>query len=423
MKILVVGSGGREHALIWKLRQSPKVTDIFCAPGNGGIAEYASCVDIAPDNIGGLLIFALDEKIDLTIVGPEAPLANGIVDAFQDKGLKIFGPSKNAAQLEGSKVFAKEFMKRHNIATSDFQSFENIQDAKDYLRKRDFPVVVKADGLAAGKGVLVCSTEKEAFDALEQIMEKRVFQQAGNRVIIEDYLTGEEASILAISDGRTFMMLDSSQDHKRIFDNDLGPNTGGMGAYSPAPVITQELSKDIACNIIAPVIDGMRSEGMPFKGVLYAGLMITASGPKVLEFNVRFGDPETQAIIPRLKGDLVDIFLSSCNETLKDIPVAWDSRACVCVVMSARGYPGSYEKGKEIKGTEQFISHPDIFIFHAGTTKHKQNLLTSGGRVLAITALGNGIEQAIQKAYSAVDQVCFDGCFFRRDIGIKALKR
>lgn len=423
MKIFVIGSGGREHALIWKLKQSPRVTEILCAPGNGGIAQSAQCVDIQAENVEGLLALALEEKMDLTVVGPEAPLVNGIVDVFQQRGLKIFGPSRDAAQLEGSKVFAKEFMKRQGIATSDFESFDNLQEAKISLKQKKFPLVVKADGLAAGKGVMICSNEQEALKALEQIMEERVFQQAGNRVILEDYLTGEEASILAVSDGRNFIMLDSSQDHKRIFDKDLGPNTGGMGAYSPAPVITQELSLDIARKIIAPVIQGMRNEGRPFRGVLYAGLMITPSGPQVLEFNVRFGDPETQAVLPRLKGDLVDLFLASCNEALDDVQISWDDRACACVVMSARGYPGLYEKGKNVEGLEQAICQPDTFIFHAGTKKQDHRLVTCGGRVLGITALGKDIEEAVQKSYNAVDQVHFDGCFFRRDIGAKAFKQ
>ncbi|MDP8266610.1 MAG: phosphoribosylamine--glycine ligase [Candidatus Aceula meridiana] len=421
MRVLVIGSGGREHALVWKLKQSPKVKEIFCIPGNGGTASIANSADIKVDDIDGLCDFALKEKIDLTVVGPEIPLVAGLVDHFEEKGLKVFGPSKAAAQLEGSKVFAKEFMQRREIPTADFKSFEDINEAKAYLKDKIFPVVIKADGLAAGKGVIICKDLEEGNNALDQIMGEKVFQEAGNKVIVEDCLVGEEASILAISDGNQFIILDSSQDHKRIFDDDMGPNTGGMGAYSPAPVITKELLVTIALNIVAPTIEGMKHEGAPFKGVLYAGVMVTKDGPKVLEFNVRFGDPETQVILPRLQGDLADIFLAACDKKLNDVQLTWDKRSCVCVIMSSRGYPGPYEKGKIIEGIT-LVEGEDV-VFHAGTKKDDGNVVTSAGRVLGVTSLGDGIEDAIKKVYIAVEKIQFDGCFFRRDIGAKALKR
>lgn len=423
MKVLVVGSGGREHVLVWKLKQSPKIKEVFCAPGNGGIAEIAQCVDIAADDVAGLFDFAVKNKIDLTVVGPEAPLVKGIVDEFQKKGLKIFGPSQRAAQLEGSKVFAKEFMRRHNIPTADFESFDNLNKAKAYVEKKTFPLVIKADGLAAGKGVVIAKDLSEANAALDQIMDEKIFKDAGNKVIIEDCLVGEEASILAVSDGEYFVVLDSAQDHKRIFDGDLGPNTGGMGAYSPAPVVTKSLMMEISDNIIASTIRGMRKEGMPFTGVLYAGVMVTKDGPKVLEYNARFGDPETQAILPRLKTDFVDLCLASCNGGLKDMPLVWDDQACVCVVMAAHGYPGNYEKGKVIRGLNVAAKEKNVFVFHAGTKKQGKEIVTVGGRVLGVVGLGKDIDAAIQKAYSGTEKISFEGSFFRRDIGAKALAR
>jgi len=418
MKVLVVGSGGREHILVWKIAQSSKVKKIYCAPGNGGIADIAECIDIKADNIKALVKFAKSKKIDLTVVGPEAPLVEGIVDAFEKEGLKIFGPSKQAAQLEGSKTFAKEFMQTWDIPTAAFEAFSDINEAEAVLDQVEYPVVVKADGLAAGKGVYICETKEDAQKALDQIMNEKIFKEAGKEVVIEECLGGEEASILAISDGKNYVVLDSSQDHKRIFDEDLGPNTGGMGAYSPASVVTPSILRLIDAYIIKPTIDGMREEGNPFKGVLYAGIMITEEGPKVLEFNVRFGDPETQAILPRLKNDLVDIMFASCEGTLDGVELNWDQRNCVCVVMSSGGYPGKYEKGKEITGLDV---DENTIIFHAGTKKEGERIVTSGGRVLGVTSLGNGIEDAINKAYEQVEKVKFDRCFFRRDIGAKAL--
>ncbi len=422
MNVLVVGSGGREHALVWKLKQSPKIQNIFCAPGNGGIQELAQCVDVNADDVVGLCNFAKENNIDLTVVGPEIPLVLGIVDYFEEKGLRIFGPNRKAAQLEGSKVFAKEFMKKYEIPTANSKSFVDIGEALTFLDDRIFPVVVKADGLAAGKGVIICQDKEEAEKALNDIMCQKVFKEAGNRVIIEDCLAGEEASILAISDGDHFVVLDSSQDHKRIFDDDLGPNTGGMGAYSPAPVITKEKMVDIALNVIGPTIQGMKEEGAKFKGVLYVGLMMTLDGPMVLEYNVRFGDPETQAVLPRLKTDLLDVFLSACDEKLSEIKLEWDRGACVCVVMSSRGYPGPYEKNKVIEGLKSADECADTVVFHAGTKNEKDQIITSGGRVLGVTSIGNDVEQAMVKAYNVVEKIKFEGCFFRRDIGAKALR-
>lgn len=420
MKILVIGSGGREHVLTWKIAQSPKVKKIYCAPGNGGMAQIAECVDIKSDDIDGLVKFAQKKKIDLTVVGPEAPLVAGIVDAFDEEGLMIFGPDKGAAQLEGSKVFSKEFMHRHGIPTASFMSFDSIEDAHQFLTTTRYPLVVKADGLAAGKGVFICHHEEEGFRALKEIQENMA--GAAKKIVIEECLQGEEASILAIADGSKFIILDSSQDHKRIFDDDLGPNTGGMGAYSPAPVVNDLLMAKIEAQVIEPTIRGMLMEGNPFKGVLYAGLMITDEGPFVLEYNVRFGDPEAQAVLPRMKNDIVEVMMAACKGRISEIDLEWDARACVCVVMSSGGYPGDYEKGKEIFGLSCAQGKKDGIIFHAGTKAEGKKIATSGGRVLGVTALGNGIEGAINKAYELVDQISFDRCFFRRDIGAKAMK-
>lgn len=421
MKVLIVGSGGREHALAWKMKQSPLVEKLYCAPGNGGISAIAQCVDITAEDIGKLAGFVKKNKIDLTVVGPETPLVNGIVDAFEGEGLKIFGPNKQAAQLEGSKVFAKEFMQSFNIPTAPFKIFDDIKDAKSFLEMIPFPLVIKADGLAGGKGVVICRNLKEGQEALTQIMEEKIFKEAGAKVIIEECLVGEEVSILAVTDGRHYVILDSSQDHKRIFDDDLGPNTGGMGAYSPTPLVTEDLLRKIGARIIDPAIRGMHKEGMTFKGVLYAGLMITEEGPMVLEFNVRFGDPETQAILPRMKNDLAEVMLASCDGRLDKIRMDWDARSCVCVVMSSGGYPGKYETGKEITGLDQ-AQDENTMVFHAGTRKEGDQIFTCGGRVLGVTSLGDNIEKAMETAYQSVERIKFDRCFFRRDIGAKALR-
>lgn len=422
MKILIVGSGGREHALAWKIKQSPLVKKIYCAPGNGGISDIAQCVDIKADDIGVLIEFAESEKIDLTVVGPEAPLVAGIVDKFEKKGLKIFGPNREAAQLEGSKIFAKEFMHECNIPTANFHKFDTIEKAKDFLQQALFPLVVKADGLAAGKGVVICEDFIEAEKAVDEIMGQMIFKDAGRRIIIEECLQGEEVSILAVSDGSNYCLLDSSQDHKRIFDDDVGPNTGGMGAYSPAPILTEKLRKAIESRIIEPTIRGMQRNGMPFKGVLYAGLMITSEGPMALEYNVRFGDPEVQAVLPRMKGDIVELMLASCEGWIDKFKLDWDKRSCVCVVITSGGYPGEYEIGKKITGLKEAGEMENIVVFHAGTKKVQDKITTFGGRVLGVTSLCGGIEGAIEKAYKAVDKINFERCFFRRDIGSKAFK-
>src|SRR3989338_706934 len=426
MKILVIGSGGREHALVWKLKTSPLVKEIFCAPGNAGIANLAKCVPIDASDIARLLKFASENGVDLTIVGPDGPLVAGIVDEFQKNGLKIFGPTKTAAQLEASKIFAKEFMKRHKVPTAHFQIFDDIPKAGHFLenlREADFPLVVKADGLCAGKVVVICNSFEEAKQAVQQMLEQKIFKDAGSRVVIEECLKGIEVSILAISDGEDFALLDSAQDHKRIFDDDLGPNTGGMGAYSPTPFVSKELLKEISARVIAPTITGMKKEGFPFKGILYVGLMLTANGPTVLEFNVRFGDPETQAILPRLQNDLAADLLAGSEGNLSAIRLKWDPRFCVSVVVSSGGYPGVYETGKEIRGLESNLNEQDTFIFHAGTKAFNGKVLTDGGRVLGVTALGNTMEEAIKKVYSGLKKFHFEKCFSRRDIGAKALRR
>jgi len=429
MRILVVGSGGREHALCWKIAQSPKCEKLYAAPGNGGMSECAQVVDIGADDIEGLLRFAKDKKIDLAIVGPEAPLVKGIVDIFEKEGLRIFGPSKDLALLEGSKVFAKELMKRLNVPTADFRIFEKYEEAVKYLDTKTTPIVVKADGLCAGKGVVVAKTIGDAKDAAKKMLVDKVFGEAGNRIIIEECLFGEEASIIVISDGHTIVPLASSQDHKRVFDGDKGPNTGGMGAYSPAPVVTDALFKKILDAVISPIINSFAADGRPYKGVLYAGIMLTPEGPKVLEFNVRFGDPETQAVLPRLKSDLVDVIEKAVTGRLAGCVLEWDRRPCVSVVIASGGYPGDYEKGMEIKGLDEVKKMKYAVVFHAGTKTGRrstdgQNLfITSGGRVLNVTALGADIRNAIDNCYNAVDKISFDRMHYRNDIGYKAIKR
>jgi phosphoribosylamine--glycine ligase len=426
MKILVIGSGGREHALVWKIAQSKVVEKIFCAPGNGGIAEIAECVNIKVEDITGLLDFAKIENIDLTVVGPEVPLALGIVDEFANHNLKIFGPCKKAAQLEASKVFAKEFMAKYNIPTASFKVFDDYISACGHLDTIQAPCVVKADGLAAGKGVVVAKTISEAKDAVRLFMQEKTLGEAGTKIIIEECLEGEEASILVFTDSKEVIPLASSQDHKRIFDADKGANTGGMGAYSPAPVVTDELLKDVLNKIVFRVVDGLAEEGIIYKGVLYAGIMITKDGPRALEFNVRFGDPETQAILPRLEDDIVEVMMNIISEKLSRISrtggLSWNNRSCVCVVCAAGGYPGEYEKGKEISGLDKVSQLKDIVVFHAGTKKVDDKVFTNGGRVLGICGLGNTIKDAIELAYRGVKEISFDGMQFRKDIGQKALK-
>jgi len=430
MKILVIGSGGREHALVWKLSQSREVDKIFCAPGNAGISRQAECVDIRIDDLRSLLNFALEEKIGLTVVGPEAPLALGIVDQFTLEGLDIFGPNKKAAQLETSKVFAKEFMDRYEVPTADFKVFDDLFDAKKYIYHKGVPIVIKADGLCQGKGVVVAKTIREAESALESILRDRVFGEAGRRVVIEDCLQGEEASILLFTDSQSTVTLPSCQDHKRVFDKDLGPNTGGMGAYSPAPIVTERLLVDIEKGIIRSILEGLAVEHIVYQGVLYIGVMITEKGPKVLEFNVRFGDPETQAILPRMQTDLTDIMLATIHGQLHRFVgnprFSWDRRACVCVVCASGGYPADYQKGKVISGLEEASLMSDIVVFHSGTKLADENgrpvIVTNGGRVLGVTGLGYNISSAINKTYQAVEKIQFEGMHYRRDIGKRALQ-
>lgn len=421
MNILVIGSGGREHTLVWKIKQSPRVKKIFCAPGNGGIARDAVCVDIAVEDIAGLVAFVKKEQIDLTVVGPEIPLVAGLTDALLKDGHKVFGPSRRAAALEGSKVFAKEFMTRHGIPTASYKVFDQPEQAIAYVQSVTYPKVIKADGLAAGKGVIICQNKADALQAIDDIMVRKVFGEAGHRIIVEECLQGPEASILAICDGKDFVVLEAAQDHKRIFDNDQGPNTGGMGAYCPANVVTPEILAAIKTRVLSPAVAGMVKEGTPFKGVLYAGLMLTGNGPMTLEFNVRFGDPETQAVLPRLKSDLIDVMLASCEGRLSQTQLRWDPRPCVCVVMASGGYPGAYGKNKVISGLEQAARLPDTFVFHAGTKIANGQTVTSGGRVLGVTALGEDLKDAITNVYRAVEGIRFDGVHFRRDIGAKAL--
>ncbi len=421
MKVLVVGSGGREHALVWKIAQSPKVSKVYCAPGNAGISRQATLVSIQANDLESLLDFALKERIDLTVVGPEEPLTRGIVDRFESHGLPIFGANEKAAELEGSKAFAKEIMRKYHIPTAGYEIFEDRQRAIDYVRKQGAPIVVKADGLAAGKGVILCKTVEEAIEAIDQMMVKKIFGEAGRRVVIEEYLVGEEASYIALTDGKAILPLASSQDHKAVYDGDEGPNTGGMGAYSPAPVVTEEVNHKIVEKILRPVIQGMAEEGRPYRGVIYAGLMIHNGQPKVLEFNARFGDPETQPVFMRLKSDLVPILQSCLQGNLSQCQIEWDRRASVCVVMASKGYPGTYEKGKRIDGLEEVSRMEDIFIFHAGTALKDQEVVTNGGRVLGVTGLGENIPKAIERTYQAVEKISWEGVHYRKDIGKKAL--
>jgi phosphoribosylamine--glycine ligase len=423
MNILVLGSGGREHALVWKIAQSPLVEKIYCAPGNAGIAELATCVDISVGDSDRLIAFAKESGVDLIVVGPEDPLAAGIVDRFAEAGLSAFGPSGAAARLEASKVFAKEFMRRHKIPTAEYAEFDDPNDAEAYIERVGAPIVVKADGLAAGKGVTVARSKEEAIQAVREAMVDKAFGGAGVKVVIEEFLEGEEASILAFADGKDVAPMMASQDHKAAYDGDAGPNTGGMGAYSPAPVVTPELLLETIEKILKPCVDGMAAEGSPYKGCLYAGLMITKSGPKVVEFNCRFGDPETQVVLPQLESDIVPILNACCDGTLAETPITWKQGACVTVVMASGGYPREYEKGKIISGLEEAGALADSFVFHAGTKSRDGAIVTNGGRVLNVTAFGADIESTIRKAYDAVSKISFDKAHYRKDIGAKAVAR
>jgi phosphoribosylamine--glycine ligase len=421
MKVLVVGGGGREHALVWKLSQSPRVKEVFCAPGNGGISQSARCLAIAPDDLEGLVRFGKDEQIDLTVVGPELPLTMGIVDLFQNEGLRIFGATKAAARLEGSKSFAKDLMRHYNIPSARYRVFDDHDEAVAYIKKEGTPIVVKADGLAAGKGVILADTVQEAVEALDAIMVKRVFGKAGARVVIEERLEGEEASFIAFSDGEHVLPLASSQDHKAVYDADQGPNTGGMGAYSPAPVVTPAVHDRIMNQIMIPTVKALAAEGHPYEGVLYAGLMIKEGEPKVLEFNCRLGDPETQPIFMRMGGDLIPVIEACIEGDLTGMEISWDLRTSVCVVMASQGYPGSYEKGKRIQGLEKVKEMDGVYVFHAGTAFKDGTYVTAGGRVLGVTGLGKGIKEAMAITYRAVSEITWEGVHFRTDIGKKAL--
>ncbi len=423
MKVLVIGSGGREHALVWKIAQSPKVDKIYCAPGNAGISRQAILVPIKANDLDRLLEFALKEKVDLTVVGPEDPLTRGIVDLFESKGLSIFGPSRRAAEIEGSKAFAKEMMRKYGIPTASYGVFEDGNEAVDYIRTQTGPLVVKADGLAAGKGVILCKTAGEAIGSVRRIMVEKAFGEAGNRVVIEEYLSGEEASFIAFTDGKTILPMASSQDHKAIFNGDQGPNTGGMGAYSPAPVVTDQMHEMIVKKILEPMIDGLAREGRPYKGALYAGVMICDGQPKVLEFNARLGDPETQPIMMRMKGDIIPVLDACIKGDLSQSEIEWDRRASVCVVMASGGYPGEFERGKVIKGLEEISRMEDVFVFHAGTAYEGGRIVTQGGRVLGVTGLGEDIPKAIERTYEAVKKISWEGVHYRTDIGRKALHR
>ncbi len=422
-KVLVIGSGGREHALCWKLAQSPKVAQVFCAPGNAGISQHATCVPLKAGDLNGLVRFARENRIDLTVVGPEAPLAEGIVDVFNKEGQRVFGPQCGAAQIEASKVFTKDLLSKYQIPTASYRVFTDADEAWHFIKKeKGVPVVLKADGLAAGKGVIVAHTLDEVKDAIDLILVKKAFGDAGKRLVVEDCLIGEEASFMAITDGKTCLALASSQDHKAVFDGDKGPNTGGMGAYSPAPVVTEELFSQIQSSIMTPVVDALAREGHPYMGVLYAGLMIKDSNPMVLEFNCRFGDPEAQPILMRMKSDLYEIMEAALEGRLNEVDIEWDPRPAVCVVLASKGYPGNYETGKVIHGLEKVEDMEDVVVFHAGTARHGDHFVTAGGRVLGVTAIGDSIEDAIERAYEAVGKISWEGMHYRTDIGAKALK-
>jgi len=423
MKVLVIGGGGREHAIVWKLSQSSSVDRIFWTPGNPAakVAAHVSIPSLNTNDFSALADFAKKEHVDLTVVGPEAPLVAGISEIFQNRGLAIFGPTKAGAQLEGSKVFSKEFFLKHKIPTGRARAFSNYEEALAYSKMQPKPLVLKADGLAAGKGVVICVQQEEVQSHLAQIMKERIFGEAGQKVLIEECLTGTEVSIHAITDGKSYQMLPSVQDHKRVFDHDEGPNTGGMGTYSPAPIFTPALEERVRREVFDRTLTGLREEGVPYCGVLYAGLMLTPEGPKILEYNCRFGDPETQVLMMRLKSDLGQALLAACRGELDRVRLDWSSEAAVCVILAANGYPGPFKKGDVIRGLDAAAARPHSFVFHAGTTVNGRDVVTQGGRVLGVTARGADLREAIRRAYEAADLIQFDGKHCRRDIGSKAL--
>lgn len=422
MKVLVVGGGGREHALVRKIKESKKVDEIFCTPGNGGISYDAKCFDVAATDIDGVVNLAKEIKADLVVVAPDDPLVAGMVDALNEAGFKTFGPRANAAIIEGSKVFSKELMQKYNIPTAEYKVFDNAEEAIEYIKERnEFPTVIKADGLALGKGVIIPENLDDAIAGVKEIMEDKIFGASGNNIVVEEFLTGPEVSVLAFTDGKCVKPMVSSMDHKRALDGDKGLNTGGMGTVSPNPYYTQEVAKECMDKIFIPTINAMNNEGRTFKGCLYFGLMITPKGPKVIEYNCRFGDPETQVVLPRLKTDIVDIFEAIDNETLSDLDVEWSDDACACVIMASGGYPKSYPKGVEITGLSNG-QLDGVTVYHAGTKLQDNKLVTSGGRVLGVTALGDTLENALKKSYDAVEKINFEGAHYRRDIGKRALE-
>ncbi len=420
MKVLVVGSGGREHAIVWKLAQSPKVDAIYCAPGNGGIAELATCVDVKATDIEGMVELVKREKFDLTVVAPDDPLALGMVDAIEAAGFRAFGPTKAAARIEASKVFSKELMEKYHIPTAGYEVFEDPAAAVEYLRTASYPAVLKADGLALGKGVIICQSFEEAKAGVQSLMVDRAFGDAGSRMIVEEFMEGPEVSVLAFADGKHLVPMASVQDHKRALDGDAGPNTGGMGTFSPTRHYTKALAEEAMEKIFLPTLRAMEAEGCPFKGVLFFGLMLTKDGPRVLEYNARFGDPETQVVLPRLKGDLFDIFWKITEGRLDEAEIAWEEEPAVCVVMASGGYPVSYKTGFAIEGLEDAGQMENVTVFHAGTKLEGGKLVTSGGRVLGVTARGRTMADAIGRAYEAANRIHFEGAFCRRDIGAKA---
>jgi phosphoribosylamine---glycine ligase len=422
MKVLVLGSGGREHAICWKLSLSPNLTKLYAAPGNAGMEEYATLVDIQVKDQDGLLKFCKKEGVGFVVVGPEAPLTEGIVDRFRNEGIKIFGPTKFCAQLEGSKAFSKEMMKKLGIPTGEFEVFTDAEKAKDYVAKKGVPIVIKVDGLAGGKGVAVVNSMPKAMEAIHLDMVKKVFGHAGDKVVIEECLEGEEASVIAITDGQTVRLLATSQDHKRIYEGDHGPNTGGMGAYSPTPAISEEVEKEILENVFRPIVKEFKAIGHPFKGFIFAGIMMTPKGFRVLEFNARLGDPETQVILPRLENDLLELLVAAADERLEEIKLKWKDEDCVCIVIASEGYPESYETGKKIAGISTAKEDKDIQVFHAGTKRVNGELVTAGGRVLNVVGTGRSIFEALSKTYRAVDRIFFEKMFYRKDIGHRAAK-
>lgn len=417
MKILIVGSGGREHAIAWKVAQSPKVEKIYCAPGNAGIAEYAECVDIGAMEFGRLAAFAKENQIDLTVIGMDDPLVGGIVDVFEAEGLRVFGPAKNAAILEGSKAFSKDLMKKYGIPTAAYETFDDPNQAIEYLKDAPMPIVLKADGLALGKGVLICNTREEALEGVKTIMTDKKFGDAGSRMVIEEFMTGREVSVLSFVDGKTIRIMTSAQDHKRALDGDQGLNTGGMGTFSPSPFYTEEVDAFCKEHIYQKTVDAMAAEGRPFKGIIFFGLMLTEKGPRVLEYNARFGDPEAQVVLPRMKNDIVEVFEACVDGTLDQVELEFENNAAVCVVLASEGYPVQYEKGYEIRGLAHFKGKDGYYVFHAGSRFEGGKIVTNGGRVLGVTALGKNLKDARANAYKAVSWVEFDNKYCRGDIG------